>query len=45
MHAVYGRNTRAAALYRKLGFALEGTRVKGKKIDGEYDDVHLTGLL
>ena len=42
---VYGRNTRAAALYRKLGFAHEGTRVKAKKVDGEYDDVHIMGLL
>ena len=43
--AVYGRNARAAALYRKLGFVHEGTRVKAKKIDGEYDDVHMMGLL
>jgi len=42
---VYGRNTRAAALYRKMGFAHEGTLVRGKKLDGEYDDVHLMGLL
>jgi ribosomal protein S18 acetylase RimI-like enzyme len=42
---VYGRNTRAAALYRKLGFVHEGTRLKAKKIDGEYDDVHIMGLL
>jgi RimJ/RimL family protein N-acetyltransferase len=42
---VYGRNTRAAALYRKVGFAHEGTRVRGKKLDGEYDDVHMMGLL
>jgi ribosomal protein S18 acetylase RimI-like enzyme len=38
--SVYGRNTRAAALYRKVGFVLEGTRVRGKKLDGMYDDVH-----
>ncbi len=38
---VYGRNTRAAALYRKVGFALEGTRLRGKKLDGVYDDVHM----
>ena len=42
---VYGRNTRAAALYRKLGFVHEGTRIKAKKIDGAYDDVHIMGLL
>jgi RimJ/RimL family protein N-acetyltransferase len=43
--AVYGRNARAAALYRKVGFVHEGTRVRGKKLDGEYDDVHMMGLL
>jgi len=37
---VYARNTRAAALYRKVGFVMEGTRVRGKKLDGAYDDVH-----
>ena len=43
--SVYGRNARAAALYRKVGFAHEGTRVRGKKVDGEYDDVHMMGML
>ena len=43
--SVYGRNARAVALYRKVGFALEGTRVRGKKLDGDYDDVHMMGLL
>ena len=43
--SVYGRNTRAMALYRKVGFAHEGMRPRGKKVDGEYDDVHLMGLL
>jgi RimJ/RimL family protein N-acetyltransferase len=43
--SVYGRNARAAALYRKVGFTLEGTRVRGKRLDGEYDDVHMMGLL
>jgi len=42
---VYGRNVRAAALYRKVGFVHEGTRVRGKKLDGDYDDVHMMGLL
>ena len=36
---------RAAALYRKVGFVLEGTRIRGKKLDGDYDDVHMMGLL
>lgn len=38
---VYGRNARAAALYRKVGFIMEGTRLRGKKLDGVYDDVHM----
>jgi ribosomal protein S18 acetylase RimI-like enzyme len=43
--SVYSRNVRAAALYRKTGFVLEGTRVRGKKLDGDYDDVQMMGLL
>ena len=43
--SVYASNTGAMALYRKVGFVIEGTRVRGKKLDGEYDDVHLMGLL
>ena len=42
---VYARNTRAEALYRKAGFVHEGTRVRGKKLDGDYDDVHAMGML
>ena len=43
--SVYGRNAPAMALYRKVGFVHEGTRVRGKKLDGDYDDVHMMGLL
>ena len=43
--SVYVRNARAAELYRKAGFVHEGTRVRGKKLDGEYDDVHIMGLI
>ena len=43
--SVYGRNARAAALYRKVGFVHEGTRVRGKKVDGQYDDVHIMGMM
>jgi len=43
--SVYGRNARALALYRKVGFAHEGTRPRGKKVDGEYDDVHMMGMI
>ena len=37
--SVYAKNVRALALYRSAGFLVEGTRVRGKKQDGEYDDV------
>jgi ribosomal protein S18 acetylase RimI-like enzyme len=43
--SVYAKNTRAALLYRKIGFVHEGTRLKGKKLDGVYDDVHLMVFL
>jgi len=43
--SVYARNTAAKALYRKIGFVHEGTRVRGRKLDGEYDDVHLMAIL
>jgi ribosomal protein S18 acetylase RimI-like enzyme len=43
--SVYGENTRAVALYRRVGFVHEGTRVRGKKVDGHYDDVHMMGML
>ena len=39
--SVYARNARAIALYRKVGFVVEGTRVRGKKLDGVYDDIHM----
>ena len=42
--SVFGSNTRASALYRKVGFVLEGTRVRGRKLDGVYDDVHMMAL-
>ena len=41
---VYAKNPAAVALYRKVGFTLEGTRVRGKKMDGEYDDVHMMAI-
>jgi ribosomal protein S18 acetylase RimI-like enzyme len=43
--SVYGRNARAVELYRKVGFLVEGTRVRGKKLDGEYDDVHMMAIV
>lgn len=42
---VYGRNTRAAAVYRKAGFREIGRRTRGKKLDGEYDDELLMELI
>jgi ribosomal protein S18 acetylase RimI-like enzyme len=39
--SVYANNTRAMALYRRVGFVLEGTRVRGRKVDGAYDDIHM----
>ncbi|MEO8346036.1 MAG: GNAT family N-acetyltransferase [Betaproteobacteria bacterium] len=39
--SVYAQNTQAMALYRKVGFVHEGTRVRGRKVDGAYDDIHM----
>ncbi len=39
--SVYASNQRALALYRKVGFVMEGTRVRGRKVDGAYDDIHM----
>jgi ribosomal protein S18 acetylase RimI-like enzyme len=43
--SVYAHNTAAQALYRRAGFAHEGTRVRGRKLDGEYADIHMMGLV
>jgi len=42
--AVFARNARALALYRKAGFREIGRRPRGKKLDGHYDDVVLMDL-
>ncbi len=42
--AVFARNTRAIALYRKAGFREIGRRPRGKKLDGQYDDIVLMDL-
>ena len=39
--SVYATNAPARALYERVGFVLEGTRVRGRKVDGRYDDVHM----
>jgi RimJ/RimL family protein N-acetyltransferase len=36
---VYAQNAAAVSLYRKLGFAEEGRIVKGRYLDGQFDDV------
>ena len=36
---VYGRNTRAFALYRSVGFVEQGRKRGGRKVDGAYDDI------
>jgi RimJ/RimL family protein N-acetyltransferase len=43
--SVFAANAGARALYERVGFAYEGTRARGRKVDGEYEDVHLMGLL
>ena len=42
---VYASNKAAIALYKSLGFAIEGVKRKGRKLDGIYDDVVVMGLL
>jgi RimJ/RimL family protein N-acetyltransferase len=41
---VFASNTRARALYEKLGFVVEGMKRKIRKLDGEYDDDVLMAL-
>jgi ribosomal protein S18 acetylase RimI-like enzyme len=42
---VFASNAAAIALYRAAGFREEGRRVRGRKLDGVYDDVLLMALL
>jgi len=42
---VFASNVRAVALYRNLGFATEGVKVRARKLDGVYDDIVLMALL
>lgn len=36
---VYASNAPAIALYRRFGFTTEGVKVRGRKLDGVYDDI------
>ena len=42
---VFASNTRAIALYERLGFVREGVKRHARKLDGEYDDIVLMALL
>jgi len=42
--AVFASNLPAIALYRKLGFVVEGTKKRVRKLDGAYDDDVLMAL-
>ena len=42
---VYATNTAAIALYRKLGFVEEGRMIKGRYLDGRFDDILSMGLI
>ena len=35
---VFASNESAIALYRKMGFVVEGIKKRARKLDGEYDD-------
>ena len=42
---VFASNERAIALYRKLGFVIEGIKRNARKLDGVYDDNIFMALL
>jgi RimJ/RimL family protein N-acetyltransferase len=42
---VFATNTRAIRLYQNLGFVAEGRQRRARKLDGEYDDLILMGLV
>ena len=39
------KNTRAMALYRKVGFEVEGIKKKAVRVDGEYEDLICMAVL
>ena len=42
---VFASNESATALYRELGFTVEGVKERARKIDGTYDDIIAMALL
>lgn len=42
---VFASNTPAIKLYEKAGFLIEGVKKRGRKLDGEYDDLVQMALL
>jgi RimJ/RimL family protein N-acetyltransferase len=42
---VFADNAAAIALYQKLGFQPEGCKHRGRKIDGQYQDIVLMALM
>lgn len=42
---VFASNTRAVALYRRVGFVEEGCRRAARRLDDVYDDILMFGLL
>ena len=43
--SVFSGNKPAINLYDKFGFEQEGTKVRGRLVDGDYDDIIVMGLL
>jgi ribosomal protein S18 acetylase RimI-like enzyme len=39
------QNTNAVALYKKLGFELEGTKKNAVRVDGVYENLYMLGLV
>jgi ribosomal protein S18 acetylase RimI-like enzyme len=42
---VYATNTAAIELYQKFGFVEEGRMIKGRYLDGRFDDILYMGLI
>ena len=42
---VFDSNTSAVNFYLKAGFSIEGRRIRGRKLEGVYDDIILMGKM